>query len=283
MTDSIGRESRLSPEESWPATTITREPLYTTRIQKAAGALPEVKTLLSYWDDKESIAANLERFEQQNILGKRSRTRTRDLLHRTFSQRYLADPQILPALLVFVRAGSSRQVLDPILYFIAAQSDPLLHDAVTDLLSSRIASYSREVTVQQVEIWLARQIDAGRTSGDWSETTITRVARSLLAALRDFGLLGGRARKRVVPMYLPITTFAFVAFLLHRHQRSGDRLLHDSAWRLFFLPSEAVERLFLEAHQEGLLGYHAAGPVVRIEFPASTPQGYANVLTQRTN
>lgn len=262
---------------------IARQPVYTSRIQKAAGALPEVKTLLSYWEPEQSVDANLQRFERENILGKASRTRMSDLLHRTFKQRYLADPEVLPALVVFVHAGTSSQVLNPILYFLAAQSDPLLRDAVIEVLAGRIAMQDGEITVQQMETWLNRQVCDGLTKGPWSETTTTRVARSLLAALRDFGLLEGKLTKRVVPIYLPTVAFAFIAFLLQRQQRSGDRLLHHPAWRLFFLPSEAVERFFLESHQEGLLEYHAAGPVIRISFPASSAEGYARVLTERPN
>jgi Putative inner membrane protein (DUF1819) len=262
---------------------VVQRPLYTSRIQKAAGALPEIKTLLSYWDSEQSVDSNIQRFERENILGKASRTRMSDLLHRTFKQRYLADPEVLPALVVFAHAGTSSQVLDPILYFLAAESDPLLRDAVVDVLASRIARQDSEITVGQVVTWLNQQVSDGLTEGPWSETTTTRVARSLLAALRDFGLLEGKVNKRVVPIYLPTIAFVFIAFLLARHQRSGDRLLHDPAWRLFFLPSEAVERFFLEAHQEGLLEYHAAGPVIRIDFPASSPERYARVLTERPN
>jgi len=262
---------------------IARRPLYTSRIQKAAGALPEIKTLLSYWDPEQSSAVNLQRFERENILGKASRTRMSDLLNRTFKQRYMADPEILPALVVFAHAGTSSQVLDPILYFLAAESDPLLRDAVVEVLASRIARQDGEITVGQMVTWLTRQMANGQMEGSWSEATTTRVARSLLAALRDFGLLEGKVNKRVVPIYLPTVAFVFIAFLLHRYQRSGDRLLHHPAWRLFFLSSDAVERFFLEAHQEGLLEYHAAGPVIRIDFSASSPKEYACVLTERSN
>jgi len=254
---------------------------YTSRIQKAAAALPETKLLLASWDTAATTKDNLERFERENILGKASPTRAQDMVSRTFRQRYAADPDVLAALIVFAQSRFPNEAFDRILYFATARADPLLYHLVTQLLAERIRSYRQEITVEEVRVWLDRQVSAGKTDGNWSETTTLRVARSLLAALRDFGLLDGKAKKRITPVYLPTLAFAFIAFLLHREQPSGEGLLHNPEWRLFFLPFEAVERFFLEAHQERLLDYHAAGRVIRIDFPAKTPQEYARVLTQR--
>jgi len=91
----------------------------------------------------------------------------------------------------------------------------------------------------------------------------------------------GAAKKRVAPVYLPIEAFAFIAFALSRNSGSGARLVHDPEWRLFFLSTDLVERLFLEAHQQRLLDYHAAGSIVRIDFPTDSIVEYADALTQR--
>ena len=70
-------------------------------------------------------------------------------------------------------------------------------------------------------------------------------------------------------------------FYLKQHQPSGARLVEHPDWRLFFLPPEGVERFLFEAHQRGLLEYHAAGSVTRLSFPAPTLEEYAHVLAQR--
>ncbi len=128
-----------------------QRPRYTSRIQKAASALPEIKTLLSFWDLEQSVDSNVQRFERENILSKASRTRMSDLLRRTFKQRYLADPEVLPALVVFAHAGTSSQVLDPILYFLAAESDPLLRDAVLDYLAEALRDLRRHNFTEMID------------------------------------------------------------------------------------------------------------------------------------
>jgi hypothetical protein len=102
-----------------------------------------------------------------------------------------------------------------------------------------------------------------------------------MATLRDFGILQGAVNKRLASVYLPLPAFAFVAFQLYAAQPSGDAVLTSPEWQLFFLSVPAVERLFLEAHQERLLEYYAAGRVIRLEFPVPTIQEYAHVLAHR--
>jgi hypothetical protein len=170
-----------------------------------------------------------------------------------------------------------------VFYYHAAQADALLHDVVTELLAPRQEMGNLVVTVADVQAFVTAQVRQGRTIRPWSETTIAVVARELLATLRDFGVLAGAAKKQVAAGYLPVEAFAYVAFVLGRQTRSGDRLVRSPEWRLFFLQPAAVERYFVEAQQRRLLQYHAAGRVVRVDFPAATIEEYARALAERAH
>jgi len=119
---------------------------------------------------------------------------------------------------------------------------------------------------------------------EWSASLrSTRVARGLLAALRDFGVLAGAAKKHLKPLLLPTESFAFLAMLRGTLGHRGNISLSDPCWQLFFLNETGVERFFIEAQQRRLLEYHAAGAVVRIEFPVATLDEYAHELAQRAH
>lgn len=255
---------------------------YTTKIIKAGALLSDTKTLLANWDESQSVAENLQRFRRENIFGKISRSRIEDIL-LIFRQRYLADPNVTRALVTFVKDGLPSPALDRILYFHAAQADSLLHDVVVEFLGDLQSQGRSEVTLLDLQKALCGWTEQGKTASRWSAGTLCRVAQGLLATLRDFGILQGGVRKRFAPSYLPIEAFAYVAFFLHRQQPSGNRLVHHLEWRLFFLAPSAVERLFMEAHQHRLLQYHAAGPVMRIDFPVDSLEEYAHALTQRSH
>ncbi len=264
----------------WELTTTSRGARYSSKIIKAGALLPDTKLLLENWDEDEDVQTNLDRVRRDNLFGKASRSRIEDIL-LVFRQRYLRDPHLLKALVALVRGRMPSEALDRILYFQAARSDPLLHDLVTELLNEWSGRSDREMRPWEVQNWIEQQVASGKTERPWSPPVQRRVAQGLLSALRDFGILEGNVKKRLAYVYLPLDAFAFIAFQLHGEGRSGKALLHDSEWRLFLIPEGTVERFFLEAHQEGLLQYYAAGPVVRIDFPAQDLEEYARVLSQR--
>jgi hypothetical protein len=78
-----------------------------------------------------------------------------------------------------------------------------------------------------------------------------------------------------------VAAFALLAFHLRQQTQSGYLTLQSPEWGLFLLALGDVERLFIEAHQQGLLSYQAAGSVVRLDFPAETQPDYAAWLAAR--
>jgi hypothetical protein len=252
---------------------------YTSRIIKASALIADTRLLLAEWDLDASVPANLERARRENIFGKASRKRVEDILV-IFRQRYFEDEAVGRILATLVQRGAPESWITPLLYFFAAQADHTLHDIVTIEVYERRRAGHLDLPKEWVMRVLREWVAEGRTMREWGDATIRRVAEGILATLRDFGVLEGHAHKKIAPFYLPLPTFALVAFWLARLERSGTVVLTSDAWRLFFLPVEGVERLFIEAQQEGLLRYQAAGSVIRIEFPAGDLMEYTDVLLE---
>jgi len=217
---------------------------------------------------------------RDNVFGKASRSRVGSML-AIFRQRYLTEEPVTKALVTLVRGKFQTAALDRLLYFHSARADQLLHDAVTEILVPMQARGLVDINVQDFQRSLTKLADEGKTTGDWSKPTITRIAQGLLSALRDFGVLQGAVNKKIALAYLPIESFAYIVFYLKLHQPSGAKLIELPDWKLFFLSREGTERFLFEAHQRHLLEYHVAGSVTRLTFPAETLEEYANVLAQR--
>jgi hypothetical protein len=253
--------------------------IYTSRIIKASALIADTKLLLAEWDLSHPVEDNLDRAQRRNIFGKASRKRVQDIL-KIFRQRYFDEPDVGAALVTLAQNGASSQWIDPLLYFFSAQNDRTLQDVVIEVIYPRLLAgrqdLPKEVVIRAIRDWVAE----GKTTTDWGEATIDRVAQGIIATLRDFGVLEGTAHKRLSPITLATPAFALIALWLTHREQSGDITLHSDAWRLFFLPVEGVERFFIEAHQEHLLEYYAAGSIVRIEFPAETLEAYAHVLIE---
>lgn len=252
---------------------------YTAKITKACALLGDTKTLLSHWDSTATPAENIDRIQRQNVFGKASRSRVVDIM-TIFRQRYLTDDAVTTSLVSLLRGKFSSASLDRILYFHSACADQLLHDAVTRILVPMYLGGQSEINVAEFKVAVEKLLAAANVR-PWSDITTLRVVQCLLATLRDFGVLEGVTRKKILPAFLPVDAFAYIMFYLKQRQPSGSKLLELSHWKLFFLSKEGVERFLFEAHQRELLEYHVAGSVTRLTFPANTLEEYANVLAQR--
>ncbi len=152
--------------------------------------LSDTKTLLSQWDTSSPVQANLARIRQENIFGKASRSRVEDIL-AIFRQRYLVEDGVIRALVALVRDRLPANALDRILYFHAASADLLLHDIVTEWLAPRLSEGRTDLDTSDIQRLLVEWVAQGKTKGEWSEETTSRVAQGLLSTLRDFGVLQG--------------------------------------------------------------------------------------------
>jgi hypothetical protein len=255
--------------------------LYTSRLIKATALLPDTRALLAAWDLELDTAANLERARRMNLLGKASRRRGEDVL-RIFRQRYFDDPQVGAALAALVQGRVPAQWVDPLLYYYTVQNDLTLRAIVLEVVACRRQAGFTDISLEHVLGALDEWGAAGRLAGDWGAETRLRVAQHALACLRDFGVLQGKSVKTITPLYLPVEAFAFLAFDLWLREKTGEKVLHSPEWGLFFLPAQGVERFLLEAHQERLLTYYAAGSLVRLEFPVTTHVEVARVLVERS-
>lgn len=258
------------------------EAIYTSRIIKASALIADTKTLLAAWDPELDTATNLDQARRTNLFGKASRSRVEDILN-IFRQRYFDDPDVGKALSILVKGNAPGQWIDPLLYYYSVKNDQTLRAIIIEVIQPRQTSgysdISLELVIRSLRDWSA----AGKTTTDWGEKTILRIAQNAMAALRDFGVLQGKVNKTITPIYLPVEAFSFLALEIWRHVHSGEKVLKSEDWKLFFLPTQGVERFFLEAHQEKLLAYYAAGSIVRLEFPMNTLMEMVDVLVERAH
>jgi hypothetical protein len=249
---------------------------YTSRLQKGGALLDDMRQLVRTWRD-EPVEEQRETGIRSNILNKQTRKRLADVYRRAFLPRFINGP--IPNAWKVVRPleddHAPIQILRPVYYWITANAEPLLGDFCREVL---LADHAAGTTFETEDVlrWLISK------RCPWSVAAATRVARSLLAALRDFGILEGRSRKRLASRSLPVESFAYLAFCLRRNGIASRALLSHPDWQLFLLQPSDVEHFFLLAHQEGLLEYHAAGSLLNINFQTDSLEEYARVVAKRS-
>lgn len=268
-----------------PRRKITAGPVgcpYNSRLQKGGALLEDMRLLVRNWQNG-GINGQRDTVVAENLLGKHTRARAADTLRYTFLPRFVNGHP--PQAWKIVRALEDRnlpvEILRPVYYWITARNERLLYDFVHTELFCHSKSQTQGITTDEVCSWISAQL---ATCGKrWSPTVTAKVARGVLATLRDFGILEGVGKKRIAPVYLPVESFAYIAFALHQEGASGPHLVHHRDWTLFLFSSPVVEHMFLEADRNGLLRFQAAGKIMRIDFPASSFEEMADVIAARAH
>ncbi len=240
---------------------------FTSNIQKGGALLDDARRIVEVWDLGRDETWNLTRISEQNLLAKPSRARADDVLLRVLRPR-LVEPgqQVIAALKQLL--SSPRGFADAY-YFEASRDDALLAAFAEGPLFEWWERGRLGVDVESVASWLADLAEHGETP-PWTEAIRTKVARGLLAALRDFGILSGAVRKEFTSPSLSIAGFGYIAFRLHEEGASSRALLASPVWRRWLLDPAHVTELFHEAERQGLWRYSSAGSAVRVDWLQGT-------------
>lgn len=252
---------------------------YTARLQKGGAVLDEMRIIVRSWSDSESWEEQSRRIIGENILGKRSRSRAKDVYTRVFSHRFLKGNPLNAWKIVraLEDVNAPLEILTPVYYWITARSDELLYDFIIDDIMPRSRSHDQTIRVEETAAWLRNSLSG--QGQKWADSVIPKMSRALLAALRDFGILEGARKKKIAPVFLPVESFAYLAFSVSKLGKSGTALVGNPDWNLFLMGKPFVERMFIEAHQKGFLRYDAAGNLYRIEFDVDTYKDMADVIS----
>ena len=166
--------------------------MFTSNIQKGGALLDDARRLVEVWDLERGREWNLNRIAEQNLLAKPSRARADDVLRRVLRPRLVEPgPQVIAAMKELL--PSPRGFVEAY-YFEATRDDALLAAFAEGPLFEWWERGRIGVDVNEVVAWLGELAAQGETP-PWTDDTRIEVARDLLAALRDFGILTGAVRK----------------------------------------------------------------------------------------
>lgn len=260
---------------------MTKKPSrsYTTRLQKAGAAIEDSRILLRHWSDAIPTEKLTDKLVSENVLGKTSRMRMKDVITRVFVPRFVhGEPKDAWRYLRTLEVGGTDgDTVASLLYFHTARSEKILYDFMVEEVYLRFMVGHSEIGVDDAVKFISEVIPR-ETKERWTDTVNLKVARGMLAALRDFGVLEGKAKKQIKATYLSPTAFAIITFLIHTKTKSGEKIINSDDWKLYLLSPEAVERKLLDAHQLGFLTYKVAGNIKRIDFSYDSVEEMAHEL-----
>jgi hypothetical protein len=249
---------------------------WTTRLQKGGALLTDLRQLVCAWKPGISNGDTLTFVE--TVLNKATKTRAKDVYTRAYLPRLIngRPPNAWQYAQFLESVEPGLNIVKPFYYWLACRSEPVLYQFVDQYLFDKSKANNTYLTIDEAVGWVSsRLLQNGKK---WTPTVQRKTARGMLAALRDFGILEGTIKKKIVYQHLPIESFCVIAFLIVQESGESKSILNHDDWRIFFINAAIVERMLLEAHQQGWLHFEVAGRISRLEFPTHGFKDYVNVV-----
>jgi hypothetical protein len=260
-----------------------RERRYTVSIAKGAAAISEIRRLLQCWTPGEDYSAFMKRVQQSGVLGKQTDRRARDMVKEVFRPRLLTpDDRAARTLKQFLEAGGEGQTFKELLFLYQARAEDLLYDFTVMRFWPACRSGALLMTLDDVLAFFDEAVQTGRLPSPWSRQVQIKVARGVLAALREFGFLRQetRGRREIVPYRITDAGVACLAHELHFRGLPDAAVVEHPDWGLFGLDRATVlDRLDALGPPAGLL-VQRAGSVVRITWSHPAMEALTHALTQ---
>lgn len=256
---------------------------YTIAICKGSALLEETKVLLRAWKPAESSNEFSDRVLREDLLGRMTAYRARDIVRRVFARRYLR-PDNRPAVLLkrLLERGQSAQLFSDLCLLYSARNDDLIRDAVTHLYWPALSEGRLRLFPTDVVEFLRQAERDGRTENPWSEQVKIRVASGVLKAMADFGLLDevSRRRRELVHFRPTDRTIVFLAYELHFAGSTDGGLVDHKDWALFGLSRRDLVSTLDRLSGEGWWLAQVAGSVVRVTWKNASMEEVVDVLTR---
>ncbi|WP_419930858.1 BrxA family protein [Candidatus Poriferisodalis sp.] len=233
---------------------------------KVGAHLGDTRVLVGVWEDDASDEANVTRIVNENLLALPSHSRARDVMVRALRPRFVTpDAGIIPALRCLMRhSGAFRDAC----YYELTRVDALVAAFAAEQLAVWWNEGRTFVSTSDAREWIDRLVGDKRVPC-WSTNIRDRVARGMMAALRDLGRLTGKRsspRKEIVRPGISAGGFAYVAFRLHQQGESSRAILASTVWQRWSLDEKRVDEMMHHVASTGAALYSIAGSTLRIDW-----------------
>jgi Putative inner membrane protein (DUF1819) len=153
---------------------------------------------------------------------------------------------VLDDLIAFAQHDDPDQLRIALLLHTARQ-DELLYDIIQQIVVPRWSSGERALIRADVQRFLDDAQSAHPEVSGWSSTTRERLSSHALAAMRDFGLLQGKATKEIVEPLVPPAVAQHLVRLLEAESIPAEEQARHTDWHLWLWDATRAQ-MAIDAH-----------------------------------
>jgi hypothetical protein len=261
---------------------MTDAPKYTTQLQAGLGLVPETLKLLATWepgmDGQDLLKAALASGDFPTVAARR----LRNVIIEAFCPRYLTEGGAPAKLLKTVSEALSKEDFRSICFLFTCRANPILADFAHQVYWPRYSAGGSSVSKEDSLNFVTSAVSDGRTTSRWSEATVIRVARYLLGACADFGLLGvmKAGARSITTFRITPNVASILAHDLHFKGLSDNALLRSPDWGLFGLEAQDALGELKRLSLRGELIVQSAGGVTQVSWKHKSMEELADGIAK---
>jgi hypothetical protein len=206
-----------------------------------------------------------ERVVRDDLLSKSTENRVIDIVRNIFKDRFLGYELNIPEILKEMREEYvSMSVLTQIFYVYTCRANRILVDFIDQVYFKKLDTGFRDLKSSAPKDFINVALSDGRISSSWSESTIKRVSRHIIATLIDFELI--ERNKTLVKFRILDLTANYLAHELHFRGVSDNNIWHHEDWKLFGLSPQDVISVFERLANRGTFIMQFSGELLSISW-----------------
>ena len=241
-------DTNMPPTPGREATRWRADGSYLPRLASKTSLIEESRLFLLTYARLQDIVATRQELVNGG-LPQRSRATRATILEivQIRLTRWHPPAWVLDDLIGFAQDGHQAELQAALLLHTARQ-DVLLYDIIQRVVVSRWLAGELELIPADIQRFLDDMQSVHPEVARWSYSTRVRLSQHALAAMRDFGLLQGKASKRIVE---PIVPLAVVRHLLHLLQEEGvlpEQMAHHTDWQLWLWDAVRARKAIDTSH-----------------------------------
>lgn len=258
----------------------SRKRRYVVSIGNRGALISETQEIFRLYAGGLSLAEIHSKIVHENILGKKSLA-LRENIFQITKQRYFdnASPDHIECLSSTLNSDLAEDFKNLILFFHLSLFDRLIFDFVATYVFQKYLNGALGITKLDFENFLTTQEQNHQEIFTWSASTRAKLARGILAALSQFGIMKGSKKKEFHRIYFPPEVFLYISLFLKDLGFSSKAIINAPHYRLFLQDKEDVISLMNEAVKKGYLHFDYRGDVYKINFRNNSLKEYVNELT----
>jgi len=165
------------------------------------------------------------------------------------------------------RCGPHSREFISLLYVHYALSDRFTFDFITRDLWKKWSLQQVWVSSDDILKILDDHAESEPQIKTWTEATRVKLAGIILSSLRDFGVLEGKMKKKLVKPVLPLNAVEHILHILTAEGVKGSDVLSDPTWRLFFCTEDEVAHHLQHLALKRIIHFERAGRTVVLQTP----------------